>query len=51
MVRRGARANVIWTEEVPYKTEASGFRVQADFLNFDVYTTGKPPSSCSLLNP
>jgi hypothetical protein len=25
--RRGARANVVWTEEIPFRTEASGFPI------------------------
>ena len=31
--RRGARANVVWTEEIPFRTEASGFLVQASGLD------------------
>ena len=44
--RRGARANIVWTEEIPFRTEASGFplRVPAaeddGALAFEVYTTG-----------
>ena len=55
--RRGARANIVWTEEIPFRTEASGFPIavppaaaddagamaEEGALAFDVYTTGAPP--------
>jgi hypothetical protein len=48
--RLGARANIVWTEEIPFRTEASGFRLtvpameREEALAFEVYTTGKVPS-------
>jgi hypothetical protein len=51
--RRGARANIVWTEEIPFRTEASGFPIAVpppaadadaiadeEALAFEVYTTG-----------
>jgi hypothetical protein len=51
--RLGARANIVWTEEIPFRTEASGFRLAVpategeEALAFEVYTTGKAPSPCA----
>jgi hypothetical protein len=43
--RAGARANIQWTEEIPYFVEASNFRL-ADGSGevYDVYTTGFAPT-------
>ncbi len=43
--RAGARANIQWTEEIPYFVEASNFRL-ADGTGevYDVYTTGFAPT-------
>ena len=50
--RASALQNRVWTEEVPVRTEASGFRIQDRAgLDYDIYTTGWTPTMRSRANP